>query len=1175
MRTVVLGESARRLWGKSDRADNSRWLPLYVHLSDAGHVAGYLWDQWVPRGTRDVIAKEFGDPDDDRAQHRARQLLVFLASVHDLGKATPVFQSQPTTHAPGHQGESLSDDAHLRLFRMISQGGAGLSCSIDLKTNHPTHAIAGQILLDAYLQKIGFPHVEQDKSLPGQGEGSSAARLYNRLVRQIRESLTCIIGGHHGREPRDTDTTTAEEYPESPYAVAEAWSDEQSDMPVDLAEGPARQMSVADYCAPWRQIRQDLLTWAVRSSGFDFEQPWSHPLSVQSQILLTGLVIMADWIASDQDFFPLVSLEKNGTLVRQHPADDSKPDRDADTMTDGPSCIEKPGTLDLATTEGLDRRAEQAWRALGFEGPWKDPEEHLTAGDLFRQRFDLPEGAQPRPVQKAAYDAVTRAQDPRLLVIEAPMGEGKTEAALAAAEMLARRTGRGGVCVALPTMATTDAMFSRVISWLHHLPTIEEDDDSLSKTVYLAHGNAALNQQFTRIAGLSRQVHEQMRDNPEITSVAEDEENEQHNAGSDTRSAQRARTIRDLSETVVASDWMWGRKKGVLSNFLVCTVDQVLMASLQMKHSVLRDFALANKVVVIDECHAYDSYMRRYLERALEWLGSCGAPVVLLSATLPTVLRAAYVRAYRKGYCAYQAIGLTRKKARSVYQPQDYVVPEGQTARQGYPLITLLDGMAVRSKATKPAGSRAVTVRTSLMGDSQDELLDQVAALVGDGGCLGIICDTVRRAQEAYDTLKNSGRFRTDEIRLLHSRFINVDRMQKENELRTLLGPHSAVVGTHSRKPLRPKRLIVVGTQVLEQSLDIDFDALITDIAPVDLLFQRLGRVHRHHRGEGENERPTRLRAPICRIRGIADWDGDKPLFEPLKEDGNNRQSAASFSGISWNTQQAKGVYPRASLYETLAVTGLMTPDAVAGLELPSDIASEVRRAYDPQCREQLIPKQWREDYQLAARARAVHDAQEGRKAQGFLAASYADLSQHCSTVMQGNKRSANAADEDTMVRAVRDTPEQLSVLVLRAGIENGEKVVRLLPWLGGAHDGLPPVHGGEDGMRIPTDPADTDTGDGLPKDLAKLALQCAVTLPRNGRVPVADLMQAFEKKDGQIVFGWQQDPYLAGQLPLFVDDEGHATLHVTRGDGKVIELVFSYTRERGLEMTILSPETP
>ncbi len=1171
MGSVALSGPARRLWGKSDRAENAYWLPLYVHLSDAGHVAGYLWDQWVPEGTRSVIAKEFGDPDGEQAQKRARQLLVFLASVHDIGKATPVFQSQPTTHVGEHRDESLSDDAYLRLFRPESEGGAGFLCSQGLQPNHPPHAVAGQILLEKYLEQAGFP--AGDEISGRQARGNKALR------RQIRESLVCIVGGHHGCEPLWKNVNAVKTDPYTLDAIAETRSEQQDSRTMTLRDRRDIDASIdaPDYCAPWRQARQELIGWAMETSGFDFSRPWSYPLSVQSQILLTGLVIMADWIASDQDIFPLVPLEKSGTAVRQQAG--LLPDNRGLGSVDGrgtgcPNSVQELDVLDLTTDEGLKRRAECAWKALGFESPWKDPEQHQTAEELFGKRFDLPEGAHLRPVQKAAVEAVLQAKDPRLLVIEAPMGEGKTEAALAAAEVLARRAGRGGVCVALPTRATTDAMFSRVVSWLHHLPAVEDQDGNLSKTVYLAHQNASLNQQFARIAGFSHRIHEQIRENPEISSIAEDEENERRANGQGAAHRWGGQSRKNLSQQVVASDWMWGRKKGVLSNFVVCTVDQVLMASLQMKHSVLRDLALANKVVVIDECHACDSYMRCYLGRALEWLGSCGAPVVLLSATLPAGMRDAYICAYRTGYCAYQAIGLTQGQARSVYQPKDYEIPDEPTARDGYPLITLLDGDTVRYRATQPAGSRTVRVRASLMGDSQQELLAQVSSLVGNGGCLGVICDTVRRAQEAYDTLKNSGRFAADEIRLVHARFINVDRMQKGNELRVLLGPDAAVVGTHGRKPIRPKRLIVVGTQVLEQSLDIDFDALITDIAPVDLLFQRLGRVHRHHRGEGESERPENLRVPICKIRGIGDWDDGLPLFEPPKAGRDAARHQFAFSGIAWDTKEAKGVYPSASLYEALAVVGLTVPDAVVELHLPTDIAPDVRCAYSQKHKEAIIPQRWQGDYELAAQARKDHDAQEERKAQGFLAASYADLSRRLQTVMKGNRRDVNTTDEDEMIRAVRDTPEQLTVLVLRAGIEDGEKVIRLLPWLGGGHDGLPGVRGGEDGMHVPTGPA-VEGGEDLPDDLAQLVVQCAVTLPRNWRVPVADLTAAFERADGQIIFGWQQNRFLAGQLPLFVNADGRGSLRVERQDGKSVDLEFSYTRERGLEMTTVGTETP
>ena len=240
----------------------------------------------------------------------------------------------------------------------------------------------------------------------------------------------------------------------------------------------------------------------------------------------------------------------------------------------------------------------------------------------------------PRPMQRAAVEVARSVETPGLMIIEAPMGEGKTEAALAAAEILAARTGRGGICVALPTMATTDAMFGRVHRWLERLP---HEDGADVRSVFLAHGKARLNEEFQ---GLARSSGRWV-----MSAMGED----LREGGSSTRDK-----LRNPPDSVVVSQWMQGRKKGMLANFVVCTVDQVLMGALEMKHLCLRQLALANKVVVIDECHAYDSYMRCYLNRVLEWLGAMGVPVVLLSATLPAQQRREMLTSYQRGQCAVE-----------------------------------------------------------------------------------------------------------------------------------------------------------------------------------------------------------------------------------------------------------------------------------------------------------------------------------------------------------------------------------------------------------------------------------------------------------------------------------------------------------------------------------------
>jgi CRISPR-associated endonuclease/helicase Cas3 len=141
---------------------------------------------------------------------------------------------------------------------------------------------------------------------------------------------------------------------------------------------------------------------------------------------------------------------------------------------------------------------------------------------------------------------------------------------------------------------------------------------------------------------------------------------------------------------------------------------------------------------------------------------------------------------------------------------------------------------------------RKKTVRLTKL--NADKLVEKLEFALEGGGCAGVIVNTVTRAQQIYSLLKE--RFGADDIRLLHARFIATDRASKEKELEHLLGPDKAN---------RPDRLIVVGTQVLEQSLDLDFDILFTDLSPMDLLIQRIGRLHRHERA-----RPARLTEAEC-----------------------------------------------------------------------------------------------------------------------------------------------------------------------------------------------------------------------------------------------------------------------------------------------------------------------
>ncbi|QPK78817.1 CRISPR-associated helicase Cas3' [Corynebacterium lizhenjunii] len=525
---------------------------------------------------------------------------------------------------------------------------------------------------------------------------------------------------------------------------------------------------LCEYPAAWIAGQKELLGYVAELSEFEQLLPRLHKkLPIPAVQLITGMVIMSDWIASNIRYFPLTASGFGGQ-----------------------------GRL----AQGLER-----WQVAS---PWDARHTLLAdAAEYFHQAFAWPPGRLPRAVQQAAFSASCQEEaGPMLLVIEAPTGEGKTEAALAAAHQCAASGGAHGVIFAAPTMATANALFSRVTDWAKRVVP-----GGSQAAVYLAHSKNNLVERYREF---------------KFVGIGGDGQ-----ANGD-------------EGTVVAMEWFAGPKTGLLANFSVATVDQVLMLALQTKHSMLRHLALAGKVVIIDEVHAYDSFTSEYLATTLEWLGMYQVPVILLSATLPEDKKQKFMAAYWAAHGGQQ------------WKPQS----------DAYPLITVGERSGVKELEIPP-GPMQIRVEVELLAEDSSALVELLGRHLVAGGTALVVCNTIRRAQDTFRELLAAF---PGEVELFHSSFIAAHRVAKEERMVEELGPQSLAQGT------RPYRKIYVATQVVEQSLDIDVDLLVSDMAPIDSLIQRVGRLWRH-----TFSGPDRLGPEVPRlfIRGLLSWDG-VPVFD-------------------------------------------------------------------------------------------------------------------------------------------------------------------------------------------------------------------------------------------------------------------------------------------------------
>ncbi len=366
----------------------------------------------------------------------------------------------------------------------------------------------------------------------------------------------------------------------------------------------------------------------------------------------------------------------------------------------------------------------------------------------------------PNELQKTAFSAITPGC---IAVIESGMGSGKTEAALYGALKVLEVKGANGVYFAMPTCLTSRKIFDRLNDTF--LKMVFPSVDGNGQEAILIHGNSWMEWN--------------LKNPPE-----------------------------DSGEPRANPDsWFQSKKRALLAPFGAGTVDQALLSVVNRRHKMLRSFALAGKVVILDEVHSYDAYTTTLIQSLVRDLHNHGATVLILSATL------------------------TKQSLRELLIDPDF----GQMQSDAYPLVTVQDATGVHEYPVPSTESKHVKIRPVFDTRTiMQEALDRAR----NGEQVLWIENTVQNAQDRYKSFAKTAPDSV-ELGLIHSRFPAFRRDETEQHWVDLLGKNGADERTR-------KGRILVATQILEQSVDVDADFLVTQLAPADMIFQRIGRLWRH-----------------------------------------------------------------------------------------------------------------------------------------------------------------------------------------------------------------------------------------------------------------------------------------------------------------------------------------
>lgn len=660
------------------------------------------------------------------------EFLGFIAGIHDIGKFAANFQAKVP-------------ELRSLLAPESSPAPAG-----------PHHTDAGWLLWRCHTWPSFLANLDEKQ------------RRGLKKQLQALESLVAASIGHHGAPPREMEMDVATVTFRALYP--------------DLTRG-----AIDNYIEQLHELfpgfRKVIQLWLAA--------PDSAALWKQASFLVSGLLVLADWLGSATEYFP-----HQVSRWDRRPASVALSEYWNATLHRARSAIELAGLLPSATADRLDL-------------------DTLMGGQK----------SVPSPLQAKATD-IPLPPKPALFILEDIAGGGKTEAALLLGHRLMQRGEADGIYFALPTMATSNGMYSRMQNVYRSLFV-----SGTMPSLVLSHSGRNLSTEFQEsILSIPPLVERQYE--TDITPSG-----------------------------AICAQWLADKsKKTFLAQVGVGSIDQALLAAIHSKHHTLRIFGLSSRILIVDEVHAYDPYMLRLLGTLLQYQAQAGVSVILLSATLPAGTKHMLTAEYRKGQTG-DAFEHAASNAASTLE---------QMAAAPFPSLEY--GNAFHSSVA-PVAARKESVRKIAINflETEQQVVEILERTVQSNGCAVWIRNTVSDVQDAYEQLYS--RLGSRHVQIFHSRYIFAHRDRIE---RTVLDGFGKESGAEQRQGK-----VLIASQVVEQSLDLDFDCMVTDLCPVDLIMQRAGRLQRHartlngNRTQDNDERgsPTlHVYGPLATAHAEEDW---------------------------------------------------------------------------------------------------------------------------------------------------------------------------------------------------------------------------------------------------------------------------------------------------------------